>query len=481
MTADTGSTPSQPSKNKFCLHSAPKGYPKGATVCKVAAAWPQPGVDYSSTLVEDDSAASVTIVRSPSQLARSKTTVRGRTKKAGSKEATAAWWDESLIDANNGVTLTLTLQITAAHMKEKIIVQSLLALADSNIYVWGAYQPSVLLIQVDSSSDEDISQLTQTIQMIKDTFAPSSDTSSSHLKNSLVAIVNSYEPTVSRKGLLNMATFAAPTRWIVSGLEVERGLVLSKEVSMYAMREAKVYADMPGHVLVIPQFASTRDDTRSGQDTAYLPNDRLIYSSIGAELLPSIRGKQTMVSNLSEYDCVKCIVVEEGVEEEGEEENGSDDDELDDQMEPDRRRRLTDTSFEKNVEEILEDLWWDLSVADVYGTPGGFNGKARASLEAMAKIHANIEHSLISLLDRKGEHLDYLRYFDKSPILLVDRLGPTKEMMTLDLAPEVEDFSGRKCFNLLRFAQLAALGKKLFILQYALSLSVQPHVFPILP
>ena len=99
----------------------------------------------------------------------------------------------------------------------------------------------------------------------------------------------------------------------------------------------------------------------------------------------------------------------------------------------------------------------------------------------MAKIHANIEHSLISLLDRKGEHLDYLRYFDKSPILLVDRLGPTKEMMTLDLAPEVEDFSGRKCFNLLRFAQLAALGKKLFILQYALSLSVQPHVFPILP
>lgn len=188
-----------------------------------------------------------------------------------------------------------------------------------------------------------------------------------------------------------------------------------------------------------------------------------------------------MVSNLSEYDCVKCIVVEEGVEEDAEEENGTDDDELDDQMEPDRRRRLTDTSFEKNVEEILEDLWWDLSVADVYGTPGGFNGKARASLEAMAKIHANIEHSLISLLDRKGEHLDYLRYFDKSPILLVDRLGPTKEMMTLDLAPEVEDFSGRKCFNLLRFAQLAALGKKLFILQYALSLSVQPHVFPILP
>ena len=119
----------------------------------------------------------------------------------------------------------------------------------------------------------------------------------------------------------------------------------------------------------------------------------------------------------------------------------------------------------------MEDLWWDLSVADVYGTPGGFNGEAKTSLGAMAKIHDRIEVSLVSLLDRKGEHLEYLRYFDKSPILMIDRLGPKKEMMTLDLAPEVEDFGGRSCFHLLRLAQLAALGYKVSVLPGAFAAS----------
>ena len=89
----------------------------------------------------------------------------------------------------------------------------------------------------------------------------------------------------------------------------------------------------------------------------------------------------------------------------------------------------------------------------------------------MAKIHDSIEVALISLLDRKGEHLEYLRYFDKSPILMIDRLGPKKEMMTLDLAPEVEEFGGRTCFHLLRLAQLAALGYKISVLSGAFAAS----------
>ncbi|KAL7527710.1 hypothetical protein ACHAXR_003223, partial [Thalassiosira sp. AJA248-18] len=145
--ADTGSTSVHPSSNQFCLKSSPKGYPKGATVCTIAASWPQPGV-VSSTLVEDS--ASVNIVRSPAALAKSK--MRGR--HADSK--TTSWWNEKIIDANNDVTLTITLQLTSSHMKEKSVVQSLLALADSNIHMWGGRQPSVLLVHVDSSQDEDI-------------------------------------------------------------------------------------------------------------------------------------------------------------------------------------------------------------------------------------------------------------------------------------------------------------------------------------
>ena len=466
MDADTGSTPTSPSNNKFCLYSSPKGYPKAATVCKVTASWPQPGIDYTSTLLDDS--ASVTILRSPAaESLRSQTKVRGYRNKIHSSKMSKSWWDERLIDANNDVTLTLTLQITSAHMKEKTLVQSLLRIADSNIFIWGSNQPCILLIQVDSSNEEDIEQFTQTIQLIKDTFAPPpsdipSSSSVHHLKNTLVAIIDTYEPSVSRKGLLNMATFAAPTRWIVSGLELERGLILSKEASIYATREAKVHADIPGHVWVIPQFASTKEDSSTIANTNEVY--RSIYSSVGAELLPTIRGKQTMISNLSEYDCIKCadnVAIED---------DGADDG-VDDAAKP-NRRRLMDGSSKKNVESLLEGLWWDLSIADVYGTPGGFNGDAsRASLVAMAKVHDNIEVSLVSLLDHTAEHVKYLRYFDKSPILLIDRLGPKKEMMTLDLAPEVEDFGGGKCFHLLRLAQLAALGYKVTALPGAFAAS----------
>ena len=43
--------------------------------------------------------------------------------------------------------------------------------------------------------------------------------------------------------------------------------------------------------------------------------------------------------------------------------------------------------------------------------------------------------------------------------------------MTLDLAPESEDFRGRTCFNVLRLAQLAALGYKISVLPGAFAAS----------
>ena len=71
-----------------------------------------------------------------------------------------------------------------------------------------------------------------------------------------------------------------------------------------------------------------------------------------------------MISNLSEYDCIKCadnVAIED---------DGTDDG-VDDASKPNRRRLMDGSSKKKNVESLLEDLWWDLSIADVYGTPGG--------------------------------------------------------------------------------------------------------------
>lgn len=445
-------------------------------MCKVAASWPLAGsATHNASSV--DGSALVHILRSPVSSAVSLSKSKTTTVRGGKNQYTASspWWDDRLIDANNDVTLALTLQITAAHMKEESVVQSLLALADSNIFMWGGRQPSVLVIHVDSTvrSDKgDMTLLARTVQLIKDKFALDESLQSqpdtagtAHLQNSLIAIIDSHHPTVSRKALMNMASHAAPTRWIVSGLELERGLVLSPEASVYAMREAKVYTDLPGHVFVMPQFASKRDDTRltTGDDKNRFPEGRVMFSSVGADLLPAIRGKQSMTSNLSEYDCSKCL--------EGEDEVGAGEglELVDDEA---GKRRLTDVSLaDKTVEEQLEDAWWDLSVADVYGTPGGFNGQSKTSLDAIAKNHNRIEVSLMSLLDRSEDHLEFLRYSDKSPIVMIDRLGPLKDMLTLDLASEVEEFGGRACFHFLRLAQLAVMGYKISVLPGAFAAS----------
>ena len=54
---------------------------------------------------------------------------------------------------------------------------------------------------------------------------------------------------------------------------------------------------------------------------------------------------------------------------------------------------------------------------------------------------------------------------------MIDRNGPRKGMTTLDLAAEVEDFRGKRCYNLLRLAQLAVLGYHINVLPGAFAAS----------
>lgn len=482
LTSDTGSTSTRQSSNKFCLKSSLKGYPKGATVCNLSASWMGASDSSFSSSTAAEGPALVNIIRSPAVASK----LRG--KKGDS--TIPFWWDNKLFDAVNGVTLSLTLQITSADMKDESVVRNLLSLADSNIYTWGTHQPSVLLIYLDASM-KDGALLSRTRELVKETFGTNDNGSphTAHLKGSLVATVESAEPSVSRKALMNMAAHAAPTRWIITGLELERGLVLSKEASLHATREALVHTNMPGHVFVIPQFASTRDDTRAnaGKGEDVFLTERHLFSSVGADLLPMIREKQTMTSNLEEFDCVKCpgaskqkssedkyddepgVGGGEAFGDDGGEEASPDEEEEEDEK---QRRRLTElSSFENSVEKQLEDLWWNLSIVQVYGTAGGFNSKVETSLNTVSKAEDHIEVALISLLDRSDEHEQYLRLFDKSPILMIDRNGPNKGMMTLDLAAEVEDFRGKKCYNLLRLAQLAVLGYHINVLPGAFGAS----------
>ena len=190
-------------------------------------AWPRS--DSNKSIL--DNSASVNIVRSPA--AKAKTAVRGK-----KETALALGWDDRLIDANIEATLALTLQISGTQMKEVSVVKS----CRFKIFMWGGKQPSVLLICIDSTV-KDKALLATTVQLIKeDAFGLDAD-SAAHPQNSLVAIVDSNESSVSCKALMNMAANA--------DLDLEKGLVLFQEASLYAMMEAKVYVELRGHVFDI--------------------------------------------------------------------------------------------------------------------------------------------------------------------------------------------------------------------------------------
>ena len=80
----------------------------------------------------------------------------------------------------------------------------------------------------------------------------------------------------------------------------------------------------------------------------------------------------------------------------------------------------------------------------------------------------NIEVSLESLLDRTDEHVEYLRHFDKSPILLFGDLDWRRKWWHWTW---LRKLGGGKCFHLLRLAQLATLGYLVSVLPVAFAAS----------
>jgi hypothetical protein len=239
----------------------------------------------------------------------------------------------------------------------------------------------------------------------------------------LVAMISQEEVNLaSRKALLNMAGDAAPTRWVVSGLEIERGLVLSNEASALAYRQAKIHGDSTGIVLVIPQFAI--DDKV----------DNGILGKSFNDLAEMRRTGEPVVYGPDEYD-VKCP---------GDEEN-------------------------KEVDKLLRPahkLWWKLSTKETAKDHVPYDD---SSYRELALALDDLQLSFTKLLAKENEI--ELVSLDSSPILMTDSIGPHKGMRTSELAREVEEFAGKKCYNGLRLAQLAALGYSMHVMTGAFAIS----------
>jgi hypothetical protein len=125
------------------------------------------------------------------------------------------------LDINREVTMVLTLQIQAEQLADSSNLSGIFDILAMYLNRWQG-QPSVLVLHVAGATPEAIARIRQKL-------GPGSDLSYYGLDTCFVAAIFSRDSTVfSRKALLNMAIDVSPTRWFISGFEVERGIVVSQ-------------------------------------------------------------------------------------------------------------------------------------------------------------------------------------------------------------------------------------------------------------
>jgi len=229
---------------------------------------------------------------------------------------------------------------------------------------------------------------------------------------------------VSRKALLNMAIDAVPTRWFVSGIELERGMMLSTDAAFFSHRAAISYQSIPGNVFWIPQLALDIED--DFDEVLTLTN------------LVEFQEKGGIVKEPIEFEEGACEVEEEGQK--------------------------------PNPEKIFDDItrvWWEIAKSIINDSSSYTNNESLTAKRA--KIQMDLQLRLVELLTDE-KHYD-LFAMDESPILLTDNQGPHSGMLTNEIAREVEEFGGKLCYNAVRLAQLATLGFSINVLPGAFAAS----------
>ena len=302
-------------------------------------------------------------------------------------------WNQ--INVEEDVTLALTLQITAEQAVDRHAIVNLMDIAEINTQVWEG-QPCVVVVHLLGATDAVVSTVRQHFTYLDN-------------EACLVGFVAEMrDGYVSRKALTNMASDAAPTRWVVTGVEVERGMILSQESVLFAHRQAEINKHHPGQVFVVPQFA-VRDD-------GSLHNDPIPV----VDLLKMKKQSTPEIRDPSDFEVGSC---------EDDQESGN------------------------KLFQSLNDLWWMLTAIEVSGT---VHDNDDLLANEVSEVLEQVEATLSRLLSSE-EHLT-LFSADLSPILMVDNMGPHPGLRTSDLVREVEEFVGKLCYNVLRLAQLAAYG-----------------------
>jgi len=330
-----------------------------------------------------------------------------------------SWQNQTMVEIINGaigwkhvniqedVTLALTLQITAMQASNRQALDSMLELAYTNIIAWEG-QPCVLVIHISGATAD-------SVVVVRDHMVNLDDIC-------LVALIVHEKATlVSRKALLNMAGDAAPTRWVVSGVEIERGIALSSEAALFANRRTKILgSDSNANVLIIPQFG--------------INDNGEIGTSISISELMDLRTKSSpSILDPAEFDKDSCEQVLDNP-------NG--------------------------IFSPVNTLWWRVTTSEITGV---IADKEDGMMKASALNLENIQTEFATML--ASEMSEILSSVDLSPILMVDNIGPHQGTRTASLVREVEEFGGKQCYNILRLAQLAVLGYTIDVLPGAFAVS----------
>jgi hypothetical protein len=275
-------------------------------------------------------------------------------------------------------------------------------------------KPSVIVIHVPSATPE-------AMAMLRIKLGPGSDLSWFGMETCFVgAIFTEDSEFLSRKALLNMAIDVVPTRWFVSGFELERGLLISQDAAFFAHRASIINKELNGSVFVIPQFGQVSGD-----------NEFTLSSVLQAKQSANFKA-------LSLLDEGGCEVSEDNARDDG-----------------------------SSLFDALNDFWWKLSEGYISGS--SFDEINDEVQEKRAMILDGVQLNIIRLLTEEKQYS--LFAMDVNPILMLDNMGPRNGMKASDIVREVEEFGGRQCYNGLRLAQLATFGYSVNVLAGAFALS----------
>lgn len=317
-------------------------------------------------------------------------------------------WDNANMETD--ISLALTLQITSFQAAEEKTFHRILDVAEANINSWSS-MPSVLIIHVSGVSGN-------VEKTLEKRLLDRVSGSRTFVETLVAAIFTPGNAAVSRKALLNMASAVCPTRWVVGGLELERGLIISSETPLFAKRAADIYNDSRGTIFMVPALASStpldgRNELRSVNFSEF-------------EL-----HKDSITHQLAIYDCISDC--------------------------------LSDVDEDSFISKTIYELWMAAVGAEI------LLRKENVNRENFETALNKFELFLIDMLspDKFSEFID----LNISPIIMIDNMGPFPGMITKEIALEVDELAGAVCYNGLRFAQLLALGYNLKVLPGAFALS----------